>query len=163
MHEHEDLAEADSGRAVHKRARIAWAAASAACVLLAVLAIVSFSRQVSQESKKPAAEIYFSNPSNIASWGNSRSLSFSFVVHNLASRTYGYRYEISMISKGNVSTLIADKILNLGPKQEATVKATLKAPTGKFQVAISLDESTNRIFFWTRAPSSPNAALKHTS
>ena len=135
------------------RGWIAWAAASVGCVLMAVLAVVSFSGQAGQASSKPSAEIYFSNSSNIPTWIDSRSLSFSFEVHNLASRTYDYRYEIYVTRQQGGTTLIADKTLTLGPQQRTAIKETITPPkSAKLQVTVSLGESANRIFFWTQPP-----------
>lgn len=141
---------------------IVWAAASAACLLLAVLAVVSLSRQAGREDAKPSAEIYFSNSSSIATWTNSRSLSFSFIIHNLSKEANGYRYDIYMTGKGNKNILIADKVLTLGPQQRTTISETLKPPKqGRFQVSVSLHGSASTIFFWTQAPSPHRAGSQH--
>jgi hypothetical protein len=156
VHAHEPVYSASSrpkdGR--HARGWIAWAAASAACVLTAALAVAFLARQAGQGNTKPSVEIYFKNPSDIATWTGTRSVAFSFVVHNLASKTYHYRYVVYVTGEKNQNKLAADKVLALGPQQRITIRQTLKPPSSaRFRVSVSLAGARNVIFFWTQAPS----------
>jgi hypothetical protein len=106
-------------------------------------------------------EIYFKNPSDIATWTGKRSVAFSFVVHNLASKAYHYRYVVYVTDEKNQNKLVADKVLALGPQQRITVRQTLKPPnSARFRVSVSLAGGMNVIFFWTQAPSLQNVGSK---
>jgi hypothetical protein len=146
----------------HGRGWVAWAAASAACVLAAALAVVSVTRQAGQVNTRPSAEIYFNNSSDIAKWGNAKSMTFSFVVHNLVSKTHDYLYEIDVSGKEGQPAVVADKVLTLKPQQRVTIRETLKPPnSARFRVTVSLSGTNTSIFFWTQAPSARTAGSKH--
>jgi hypothetical protein len=143
------------------RGWIGWATASAVCILAAVLAIAFLGREADQANTRPSAEIYFNNPSSIATWTGARSVVFTFIVHNLARKAYHYRYVIYVTGKGNRTTLIADQGLPLDPGQRTTVRQTIRIQnTARFRISVSLAGTTNVIFFWTQAPSLHSAGSK---
>jgi hypothetical protein len=142
------------GNGRHTHGSIAWAVASAACILTAALALAFLVREAGQGKAKLSAEIYFDNPSNIATWTSDRSVAFSFVVHNLAGKPYDARYVISVTDKRKTNKVVVDKVVALGSNQRIMVRTSLKPPnSAKSRISVSLAGTANVIFFWTRAPS----------
>jgi hypothetical protein len=140
---------------------IVWATASIACILAAALAVAALAMGASQVSTRPAAEIYFYNPSKIATWTGARSVAFTFVAHNLARKAYQYRYVIYTTDKENGNVPIVDKVLALGPQQQMTIRQTIRIRnSARFRISVSLAGTKNIIFFWTQAPSLHSADSK---
>ena len=143
-----------AGNGGHSHGWIAWAAASAACILAAVLAVVLLLSGAGQGNARPSAELYFNDPSHIATWTGTRSVAFTFVLHNLASKAYRYQYVIYVDDEKRVNRLIVDKTLTLEPYQQISIRKSVKPPNlAKFRMSVSLAGATNTIFFWTQAQS----------
>ena len=153
---YESVRSTDSGAASggHSRGWIAWAAACAACILTAVLAVAFLLRGAVEGNARPSAEMYFNDPTHIAMWTGTRSVAFTFVLHNLASKAYRYQYFIYVDGEKSANRLIVDKALTLGPDQQISIRQSVKPPNlAEFRVSVSLAGSKNTIFFWTQAQS----------
>jgi hypothetical protein len=156
VYSYESMHPTDSraGNGGHSHGWIAWAAASAACILTAVLAVAFLLGGAGQGNAKPSAEIYFNDPSHIATWTGTRSVAFTFVLHNLAGKAHRYQYLIYVDGEKSTNRLIVDKALTLAPYQQISIRQSVKPPNlAKFRVSVSLAGATNTIFFWTQAQS----------
>jgi hypothetical protein len=140
---------------------IGWAAASAACLLIAAFAVVFLVDGIGQVSAKPDAEIYFDDPSSIVTWTAAKSGSFTFAVDNLTGETYRYQYVVRLTGQKNLDKVLTSSSVTLEPHQLVNIKQILKAPNlTRFQVSVSLTGSKDIVFFWAKAPGSQSISAK---
>ena len=147
--EGQDVAEAPADRRQ-------WTAIGACSVLLlgAVLPLLYLSSHGVRGGGEPSAELSFTNPSHIDSWTGPRSVTFQFLIRNLAEHRHTYRYAVAVSRNGSKASPRGSEVVELGPGESRVVSWTeTSPPRGRFKVSVSVPGTDNRIHFWTHSPS----------
>lgn len=136
--------------------RQTWMTGACAVFLLgALLPLLYLTSHRPGDRGAPSAELSFTDPSHIASWAGQRSVTFRFVIRNLAQQRHAYRYAVAVSSKGRAPVPRGSGLVDLGPGESRLVRWTeTSTPRGRFEISVSVPGTGSRIDFWTHAPSS---------
>lgn len=132
-----------------------WIALGACAVFLlgAVLPLLYLSSHAARDGDRPSAELSFINPSSIESWTGRGSLTFRFLIRNLAQHRHAYRYDIAVSCRGTKARPRGSEVADLDPGESRIVSWTeTSPPPGRFKVSVSVPGTGNHIHFSTRAP-----------
>ena len=138
-----------------------WTAIGACAVFLlgAVLPLLYLSSHAVRDGGEPSAELSFTNPSHIDSWTGRQSLTFRFLIRNLAQHRHTYRYAVAVSCNGSKASPRGSEVVELDPGERRVVSWTeTSPPRGRFKVSVTVPGTDNRIHFWTHAPGPSESA-----